>query len=144
MRVVFDTSVWMAAIRSRRGASFALLGEIGGGRFHYGVSTSLWLEYETKLLQSAEEGATPLTTAQVRAILAALAHFAEPVPVFFRLRPNLRDEGDNLVFECAAHFGASHIVTHNVRDFLAPQVRGYSVQPVRPGEFLEILKKENL
>jgi hypothetical protein len=51
------------------------------------------------------------------AILAALAHFAEPVPIFFRLRPNLLDEGDNFVFECAAHFGATYIVTHNVRDF---------------------------
>ncbi len=142
MRVVFDTSVWMAAIRSRRGASFALLSEIGGGRFRYGVSTALFLEYQAKLLQSVEEGATSLDEAQVRAILAALAHYAEPVPVFFRLRPNLRDEGDNFVFECAAHFGARYIVTHNVRDFLSPQVRGYNVQPVRPGEFLEMLKEK--
>jgi len=144
MRVVFDTSVWMAAIRSRRGASFALLSDLGGKRFRYGVSTSLFLEYESKLLQSVEEGATGLSEAQVRAILAALANFAEPVPIFFRLRPNLRGEGDNFVFECAAHFGASYIVTHNIRDFLSPQVRGYSVQPVRPGEFLEMLRKESL
>ena len=95
------------------------------------------------MLQSVEEGATSLTELQVRAILAALAHFAEPVPIFFRLRPNLRDEGDNFVFECAAHFGASYIVTHNVRDFRAPQMRGYRVKPLRPGEFMELLKKEN-
>jgi len=143
MRVVFDTSVWMAAIRSRRGASFALLTAIGGGRFRYAISTALWLEYEAKLLQSVEEGATPLSAVQVRAILAALANFAEPVPIFFRLRPNLRDEGDNFVFECAAHFGAKYIVTHNVRDFRSPQIRGYNVQPVRPGEFLELLKQED-
>ncbi len=143
MRVVFDTSVWVAAIRSRRGASFALLSEIAGDRFRYGVSTALFLEYQAKLLQSVEEGVTPLSEAQVRAILAALAHFAEPVSIYFRLRPNLRDEGDNLVFECAAHFGASYIVTHNVRDFAHPQVRGYSVQAVRPSEFLEILKAQS-
>lgn len=132
----------MAAIRSRNGASFALLSEIDGARFSYGISISLWLEYQAKLLQSVEESATPLNEAQVRAILAALAHFAEPVPIFFRLRPNLRDEGDNFVFECAAHFGACYIVTHNVRDFLAPQVRGYSVKPIKPGDFLSLLNKE--
>ena len=133
----------MAAIRSRCGASFALLSEIGDRRFGYGISTALFLEYEAKLLQSVDEKATPLNEMQVRAILAALANFATPVPIFFRLRPNLRDDGDNFVFECAAHFGASLIVTHNVRDFRAPQIRGYDIQPVRPGEFLEMLKKEN-
>jgi len=139
MRVVFDTSIWMAAIRSRTGASFALLSELGRGRVQYGVSTALYLEYELKLLQSVAENATALTESQVRAILAALAHFAEPVPVFFRLRPNLRDEGDNFVFECAAHFGASYIVTHNMRDFRSPQIRGYAVESIKPGDFLRIL-----
>ena len=143
MRVVFDTNIWMAAIRSRRGASFRLLSELNGSRFRYGVSTALFLEYQAKLLQSVHENATPMTENQVQAILAALAYFAEPVPIFFRLRPNLRDEGDNFVFECAAHFGATYIVTHNVRDFQSPQIRGYSVQPIRPGEFLEVLEKEN-
>lgn len=133
----------MAAIRSRNGASFALLQDIGAGRFQYGISTSLWLEYEAKLLQSVEEGATPLSEMQVRAILAALANFAEPVSIFFRLRPNLRDEGDNFVFECAAHFGAGWIVTHNVRDFRLPQVRGYNVKPITPGAFLKILKENS-
>ncbi|MBV9864936.1 MAG: PIN domain-containing protein [Abitibacteriaceae bacterium] len=133
----------MAAIRSRRGASFALLSEIGGKRFRYGISTALYLEYQSKLLESVEGGATPLDETQIHAILAALAHFAEPVPIFFRLRPNLRDEGDNFVFECAAHFGANYIITHNIRDFISPQVRGYKVQPVTPGEFLKMLQEEN-
>ena len=106
MRVVFDTSVWMAAIRSRTGAGFALLSEIQGPRFRFGISTTLFLEYETKLLDRSGLGPEALSEAQIRAILAALAHFGEPVPVFFRLRPNLRDEGDNFVFECAAHYGA--------------------------------------
>jgi len=133
----------MAAIRSRRGASFALLSQIGSGSFAFGVSTSLYLEYSSKLLQSAETGAVQLTEAQVAAIIAAIANAAVPVPIFFRLRPNLRDEGDNFVFECAAHFGAHYIVTHNVKDFRTIEIRGYSVQPIRPGEFLEMLKKEN-
>ena len=139
MRVVFDTSVWMAAIRSRTGASFALLSEIQGPRFRYGISTALFLEYESKLLDRTNLAPEALSQQQVGAILAAVAHFAEPVPVFYRLRPNLRDEGDNFVFECAAHYGAQYIVTHNVRDFRTVQIIGYNVRAITPGEFLREL-----
>lgn len=140
MRTVIDTCVWVSAVRSRRGASFALLSEIGHGRFQFGVSVTLFLEYKAKLLEASGKGAMPLTRAQVRAILAALAHHGEPVPIFFRLRPNLRDESDNMVFECAANFGAECIVTHNVRHFRNPELRGYSIQAVSPASFLEILR----
>jgi len=78
----------------------------------------------------------------MEAILAALAYFADPVPIYFRLCPNLRDEGDNFVFECAAHFNASHIVTHNLRDFQNPAIRGYSVEAIAPGAFLKLLNEE--
>jgi len=136
----------MAAIRSRSGASFALLSQLPkkSRAWRYGVSTALWLEYEAKLLQSVEENATPLSQTQINAIMATISQFAESVPIYFRLRPNLRDEGDNMVFECAAHFGADLIVTHNIRDFASPEVRGYSVRAIRPGEFLKKLQKESL
>ena len=142
VNVIFDTSVWMAAIRSRNGASFALLSQIGSGRFRYGISTALFAEYRAKLLESVGARGVALDEVQIEAILAALAHFAEPVPIYFRLRPNLRDEGDNFVFECAAHFNATFIVTHNLRDFQNPEIRGYSVEAIAPGAFLEILNRE--
>lgn len=143
MRVVFDTCVWVAAVRSRRGASFALLSEIAHGRFEFGVSVALFLEYKAKLLQAVAEGTTRLSAGQVEAILAALAHHGEPVPIFFRLRPNLVDEGDNLVFECAANYSAEYIVTHNLRHFLAPELRGYAMRVVEPGEFMGVLRRES-
>ena len=131
----------MAAIRSRRGASFALLSQIGSERFRYGISTALFAEYRAKLLGSFGAKGVALDEIQLEAILAALAHFAEPVPIYFRLRPNLRDEGDNFVFECAAHFNATFIVTHNLRDFQNSEIRGYSVEAIAPGAFLELLNR---
>lgn len=132
----------MAAIRSRNGASFALLSQIGSGIFRYGVSTALFAEYSAKMLESVGAKQVTLNEIQMQAILAAIAHFADPVPIYFRLRPNLRDEGDNFVFECAAHYGASYLVTHNVRDFANPQIIGYNVQIITPGAFLKLLKEE--
>ena len=142
MRVVFDTCVWVAAVRSRSGASFALLDRIRGGEFRFGVSVALFLEYRAKLTQARAEGATTLSQKQIDAILAALAHYGEPVPIYYRLRPNLPDEGDNLVFECAANFAARCIVTHNVRHFAAPELAAYAIEPMRPGRFLAMLRRD--
>jgi putative PIN family toxin of toxin-antitoxin system len=133
MRVVIDTCVWVAAVRSRRGASFALLSAVPHGRFTCGISVPLFLEYRSRLLGYAGTG---FAVPQVEAVLAALAHFGREVPIYFSLRPNLRDENDNMVFECAANFGADAIVTHNVRDFAGPELRGYGIEALTPGAFL--------
>ena len=54
----------------------------------------------------------------------------------------MRDENDNLVFECAANFNAEYIVTHNVRDFRDPELRAYAIAPIRPFEFLRLIEEE--
>jgi putative PIN family toxin of toxin-antitoxin system len=142
MRVVIDTCVWVAAIRSRRGASFALLSEISHSRFRFGISVPLFLEYRARLLSTVTDGQTALTARHVEDILAALAHYGVEVPVYFSLRPNLQDENDNMVYECAANFGAEAIITHNVRDFSRPELRGYGIEIVKPGEFLQQIRRK--
>lgn len=47
--VVLDTNVLVAGLRSRSGASFAVLGQIGTGRFDVAISVPLLLEYEDAL-----------------------------------------------------------------------------------------------
>ena len=141
MRAVFDTSVWVAAVRSRRGASFALLAEISLRRFRFGISVALFLEYRAQLVKTLSEGNTHLNRRQVEAILAALAYFGEEVPIYYRLRPNLKDANDDMVFECAANFGAEVIVTHNVRDFTVPELK-YQIAALRPGEFIRRIRSD--
>lgn len=141
MRVVIDTCVWVAAIRSRRGASFAILSEIQHGRFQFGISVALFLEYRAALTRATASGRSGVRPAQVEAILAALAHYGKEVPIFYRLRPNLKDESDNMVFECAANFGARAIVTHNIRDFRHTELRGYGFELLTPGELLKRMRR---
>lgn len=136
MRVVFDTCVWVSAIRSRQGASFALLTALSKGEFNPGISVALFLEYQAKLLEASTNNATSLTRKQISTVLSALAHYSDEVPIYYRLRPNLKDENDNHVFECAANFGANVIVTHNIRDFTNPELKGYSIRAMTPGEFM--------
>lgn len=137
MRVVFDTSVWIAAIRSRRGASFALLSEMPHRRFQFGISVPLFLEYQAKLLEAGTKGQTRINREQTETILSALAFFGTEVSIYYWLRPNLKDENDNIVFECAANFGASTIITHNVKDFLKPELKIYEIDILTPGQFIK-------
>ena len=136
-----DTCVWVAAVRSRRGASFALLSEISSGRFRFGTSVALFLEYRAQLTQTVEQGVTVLNPREIDAVLAALAFHTVEVPIYYRLRPNLKDANDDKVLECAAHFGADAIVTHNTRDFLNSELN-YELDVLRPGEFLRRMRSD--
>jgi predicted nucleic acid-binding protein len=46
MRIVIDTSLLVAASRSRRGASFAVLAAIPSGLFQPCLSVSLYVEWQ--------------------------------------------------------------------------------------------------
>jgi predicted nucleic acid-binding protein len=52
------------------------------------------------------------------------------VHVYYLWHPNLRDEGDNHVFELAGAGGAEAIVTTNVGDFRSAELR-FLVHPRR-------------
>jgi predicted nucleic acid-binding protein len=51
--IVLDTNVLVAALRSRRGASYQLIGMIGTGVFRPNISVALALEYE-EILKRAD------------------------------------------------------------------------------------------
>ena len=142
MRVVIDTCVWVSAVRSRRGASFALLSEIPHRRFQFGISVPLFLEYKAKLFEVVEKAQSPLSLKQIDSILSALAFYCSEVPIFYQLRPNLKDENDNMVFECAANFGASKIITHNVKDFVTGELTAYEIEIMTPGDFIRELRRK--
>ena len=137
MRVVLDTSVIVAALRSSRGASNALLARVARGELIPLVTTALFLEYEEVLLRAEQRLATAMSEADVAGFLAALASAAQAVEVHFRWRPQLGDAGDEMVLEAAINGAASALVTHNVKDF-APAAR-FGVRVVTPGEFLKEL-----
>jgi len=54
-QIVLDTSVLIAALRSRHGASFELLRLIGDERWQLHLSTALLLEYEAVARREAQE-----------------------------------------------------------------------------------------
>jgi len=130
--VVLDTSVLVAAFRSRRGAAFRLLSRVGTGDFGIAVSVPLVLEYEDALLRQLAD--TSLRESDVHDVLDYLCSVAKRQDIFFLWRPLLRDPNDDLVAEVAVAAGCDAIVTYNRRDFAG--IEQFGIRVLTPAELL--------
>ena len=135
MRLVLDTDVIVAALRSPRGASVALLRAVRRGRATMLLSTPLLLEYEAVCQREEHRLAAGLTRQDVESFLDGLARLAEPVTVHFLWRPQLRDAADEMVLETAVNGQADAIATFNVRDMRAAAAR-FGILALLPGPLL--------
>ena len=117
VKVVLDTAVVVAAMRSPRGASAAILRAAREGRATLLASVPLALEYEAVASRAEHRLAAGLSEREVKIFLTAVVAMAEPVMTHFLWRPQLRDLGDEMVLEAAINGRADALVTFNVRDF---------------------------
>ncbi|TAN48268.1 MAG: putative toxin-antitoxin system toxin component, PIN family [Methylococcaceae bacterium] len=137
MRVVFDTSVLVAAVRSRQGASFALVNAIPSSAFQICLSVSLYAEWQDVLTR--QENLPPDRTAEdAWRFLRYLASQAHLQDIHFLWRPFLRDSDDDMLLELAFAAGCRYIVTHNIRDFAGCECLG--IQAVTPNQFLNLTR----
>src|SRR5688572_16171813 len=95
MRVVIDTNVLVAAARSRRGASFALVSSIPSSTFQLCLSVSLYCEWQQVLTrkENLPPGRAPEDAVQFLQYLASQAHLQE---IYFQWRPFLPDADDDM------------------------------------------------
>jgi putative PIN family toxin of toxin-antitoxin system len=141
--MVLDTSVLIAGVFSRNGASHALLTRALEGRLDFAVSVALALEYEAVLRRQTTLLRSWANESELLAVLDGLLSLAVLVsPIRFMQRPLLPDAGDEMVVECAMQAGAKTIVTLNTKDF--PNLEFWpSIEVLKPGQLLrQILAKE--
>ena len=136
MRVVFDTSVLVAAARSRRGASFALISQIPSSDFEICLSVGLYAEWQD-VLTRPEHLPPGQTSDNALGFLRYLAAQAWLQDIFFLWRPFLPDPNDDMILELAFAAKCPYIVTHNIRDFRGSEQLG--IQAVTPRDFLKMI-----
>jgi putative PIN family toxin of toxin-antitoxin system len=135
VQIVLDTNVLVSALRSQRGASFALLQRIGEGLFELNLSVPLVLEYESVTKRDALRGR--LTGNRIDDILDYVCAVGRKHRIHFLWRPRERSPQDDMVLEVAVAGGCDAIVTYNVRDF--PGAGNFGVEVLTPKEFLSKL-----
>jgi putative PIN family toxin of toxin-antitoxin system len=134
-RVVLDTNVLVAGLRSRLGASNRLLSFAGTGRFVHVISVALLFEYEATVTRP--DIGIRLSRTAINDVLDYLCTTAIRQEIYFLWRPVLPDPSDDLVLEVAVHGRCDRIVTFNTRDFAGSERFGIGVQT--PAQFLRSL-----
>ncbi|MBP7334588.1 putative toxin-antitoxin system toxin component, PIN family [Niveispirillum sp.] len=139
MKLVLDTDVIVAALRSPTGASAALLLAADDRLVQLLATVPLFIEYEAVTHRVEHILAAGLTSADVDMFLNHLVELVQPVEPWFLWRPQLRDPADEIVLEAAVNGRADALVSFNHRHFL-PAAGRFGVPVLRPGEALERMR----
>jgi putative PIN family toxin of toxin-antitoxin system len=117
VKLIFDTDVVVAAIRSPSGASAALIRALQAGQVQVAASVALFVEYEATCTRAEHLLASGWQIEDVTDFLDALAGLMQHTEIHFMWRPQVRDPADDMVLEAAVNATADAIVSFNTKDF---------------------------
>lgn len=139
MIVTIDTNVVLQALANANGASGYILQLVRHGEIRMALSHPELTEYRDvlqrpKLLQKLKVSAQESSD-----MIDMIAQVGEPYSIFYRWRPNLRDEADNMVVELAVHSQSLFLITNNIRDFApANELKFDSFRVITPADFVRM------
>ena len=140
--MTLGTNILYQALRSRDGASYAVLQLVRSGDLQLAISVPVFEEYRDVLLRPVVQRETGLDRSDIEAVLDFIALAAVPTPIDFLWRPNLRDETDNKFVELAVTNGSEYLVTRNRRHYsIGNMLRFDSFKVVTPADFLDQWRK---
>src|SRR5438552_6787420 len=99
MKVVLDTDVLIAGVRSRKGDSRAWVRAVLSREATLLLSVPLAFEYEAVLTRTEHLAASGASIGQMRALVDALCAVCAPVEIPVLWRPMLGDSAVEMVFE---------------------------------------------
>lgn len=135
MRLVVDTDVLVAAMRSPTGASAALLSLLLRRKAGWLLSVPMALEYEAICMRAEHRLAANASEQDVRNLLFTIFDVVVPVELHYQWRPQLADAGDEMVLEAAVNGRANAIVTFNSAHFRSVPAR-FGIALWKPAEAL--------
>lgn len=143
MVVTADTNVIFSALYSKKGASHFILRLILNEKLNLALSPQMYFEYYDVLTRDENLVKLNLSLAEIEEILDLLALLAKKYSIYFLLRPNLADEDDNLIYECAFASNSEYLITSNVRDFSGGELKGFTFKVITPRDFCILWKSQN-
>ena len=135
-KVVIDTSVMISALIGKRGASREVIRCCLTGKYLPLISNPLFQEFEDVSSRKVVRESFPLRTEEIRDLLNAFYSVCSWVPIYYLWRPNLHDEGDNFLIELALAGNSQAIVTNNVKDLQAAELKFDNLRILKPQQLL--------
>jgi putative PIN family toxin of toxin-antitoxin system len=143
MIVTLDTNVLVAALLSQAGASHLILNLIIQERLKIALSNPVVLEYDDVLKRKELLDKFNISNSQVEDVIDLLVLLADKYTIYFRLRPNLFDENDNLFVECAFTSNSQYLITSNIKDFNRAELESFPFKVITPGDFYYLWRCNN-
>lgn len=138
-QIIIDTSVIVSALRSRKGASSAVLIALDRRAVQAHLSLPLFMQYCELVGRQAEEFA--YSPEEVVEVIEAVCERSTFHDIHFLWRNFLDDPGDEMVLDLAVAARAEFVVTHNVRHFRG--VRRFGIEVMTPVQLLRRLEVMN-
>jgi putative PIN family toxin of toxin-antitoxin system len=142
IKIVVDTSVLIAALRSESGAAAELLRRILRFDVTLMLSYALLCEYKDVAFRPEQLLVSRFSADEIDGLLSRLEDLAEALPHDQSHRPLSTDPNDDVVLEAAINGDVQVSVTHNIRHLRDAAAR-FRIEVKTPGEFLESLRKTN-
>lgn len=134
-QIVIDTNVLVAALKSKRGASFKILSLLKSGKFKIHLSVPMVLEYEEVLRR--KELNLNLTDKEIENLLDIICLLGVKHDIWYLWRPVSSDPKDEFVAELAINAQVDAVITYNVKDFIG--IKKFGINIITPKEFLDLL-----
>ncbi len=134
--IVADANVLLSELRSRNGASHAVLRGMLLGDVPFANSPAIVLEYESVVKRPGILGPVPwIGLDEIDIVLDALCACAKLVEPWFGFRPFLEDAKDDAYIDCALAAGATVILSRD-RHFRHPAVAAFGLRVMSAGDYL--------
>jgi putative PIN family toxin of toxin-antitoxin system len=141
VRIVFDTSSLITALRSSKGAAAEVLRLILLQKVVILMDYKIASEYRDVALRPEHLTAARRSAETVLSLLDTVEGIAEPVHVVSKPRPLSSDPNDDMVLDVAINGRADVVVTQNIKHF-ATAARRYGIKVLSPSEMLEALREK--
>jgi len=140
MNVVIDTNVWISALISQDGGARKVIRLALVDKISPQLSTALFLEYEDVMKRDKIINLCSLNRDEQQELFQAFLSTCKWNEIFYLWRPNLDDEGDNLLVELTVASNSKVIITDNKKDLESGELL-FDFEVLTPKEFLERYKK---
>jgi len=137
MLVTLDTNIIYQALKSKNGASYYILQQVRNRKIQLALSVPVFSEYQDVLSRNKSLKDFKLQMDDVEKLLRFIAYIAKTFEIYFLLRPNLKDEEDNMILELAVTSQSDFLVTNNIKDFKSTELKFEQLKIVTPSEFLK-------